>query len=118
MPTINPAKVDQGNGWVLFEWTDVSEADDFAELDLSGFANFIAEFSMNGTAGGMTTTIAGGYVSGETFPTLQDQGGNDITFAAAGQSLCATSPLFVKPTRSGGTSAAHDIRALIRHDRR
>lgn len=113
-------KLEEGNGWVLLGWEGVPVSGSFQPLDLGGYRLPIYEFSMSGVDGGMTTTIAGGDVPGEAddFPALKDPSGNDITFTTAGRALSATSPLIIKPRVSGGSGALHNIRVLVRHERR
>lgn len=114
MANITAVKIADGTRWQLFEWSNVTEADTPLELDVSAFTDPLLIFSAAGTFGGATISAGGGDVAGEAHPTLEDALGDAISFAAAGRSLCVTSPLYVLPARSGGSSASIDIRLLVR----
>lgn len=113
MANINPVREDQQYDAVRLLWTPVTENDTPVSKSVVGQKGINGSIQVNGTFGGMTMALHGSNDDTNYF-VLKDLQGNDISFTAAGLKEFTTACAFLKPVRTGGTSASLTVTVMMR----
>ena len=97
---------------IIVVWSGVTEADDMlAAQGLSEHADRSVEVS--GSLGGATVTIQGSN-GGSAYFTLNDPLGNALSFAANGLKAILEYAEYIKPVRTGGSSASINVTLIAK----
>lgn len=113
MANINPVREDQQYDAVRLLWTPVTENDAPVSKSVVGQKGINGSIQVNGTFGGMTMALHGSNNDINYF-VLKDLQGNDLSFTAAGLKDFTTACAFLKPVRTGGTSASLTVTVIMR----
>lgn len=107
MATIDAIKQVGDDGYVTVTWETLESGDDGAPVRLGRLADKTVQ--VTGAFDGETVTMQGSMDGTNWFP-LTDGSGTVVEFAAAGGSLIAENPLWVRPLCDGvGTTVDLDV---------
>lgn len=106
-------RLDREFDGVQLIWSAVTEGDTPLSQVLVGQKGINGSIQVNGTFGGMTMALHGSNDDTNYF-VLKDLQGNDISFTAAGLKDFTAACAFIKPVRTGGTSASLTVTVIMR----
>lgn len=102
----------------IYQWAAAAEGDTFAVVNLAGHRNALMEIEITGTFGGATVGLEGSFDPDEAAPAtpLINNAGDVIAATEAAFVLSGVNPTVIRPTITGGSSAAVVVRVMVRGD--
>jgi hypothetical protein len=106
MATITPVVINNSDQTWYVQWLAMGNADTGSGTEFGQYPD--RTIGVYGTFGGATVTIQGS-MDNSTWSTLNDYKGNALTYTAAGISLIAENPLYIRAITSGGSGSSINV---------